>query len=127
MITDKQQERLGSARRRAPQDNLDLDVMDALAQGYGCQYGRFKADHPFTKDANEERLAPKPKAPPAPTKKTAPKKPPRPRIRNYTLVCKCCGNQFISASKGRVYCSSTCRHKASYERTKQKKEDLYHV
>jgi hypothetical protein len=105
---DKQQERLGSRKKHPPRDNLDLDVMDALAQGYGCQYGRFKADHPFTKDANEARLAPKPKTKPA-KEKPAKKKPPRPRLRKYTIVCKCCGNQFVSTSKGRVYCSPACK------------------
>lgn len=119
MTMDKQQERLGSGRKHAPRDNIDLDVIDALAQGYGCQYGRFKADHPFTKDANEERLAARsrePKKPPTP-------KPARPRFRKYTKVCKYCGNQFIATTKGRVYCDGTCRKKASSERMKQKREE----
>lgn len=119
MTMDKQLERLGSGKRTPPQDNLDLDVIDALAQGYGCQYGRFKADHPFTKDANEARLAAKKKKPAEPK----PPRPPRPRFRNYTKVCKCCGITFTATNKGRVYCSSTCRSKASNERARQKKEE----
>ena len=58
MTMDKQQERLGSTgKKEPPRDNIDLDVIDAMAMGYGCQYGRFKVDHPRTKDRNEERLA----------------------------------------------------------------------
>ena len=119
MTMDKQQERLGSGKKHAPRDNIDLDVMDALAMGYGCQYGRYKADHPLTKDANEARLAAKKKKP------AEPKPPRKQRIRftNYTKVCKCCGITFTTTSKGRVYCSSTCRGKAEYKRTKHKKEE----
>ncbi len=117
MTMDKQQERLGSGKKRAPRDNIDLDVIDALAIGYGCQYGRFKADHPLTKDANEPRLAAKKKKPAEPK----PPRPPRQRFRNYTKVCKCCGVTFTTTSKGRVYCDTTCRRKAERKRTIQKK------
>ena len=105
MTMDKQLQRLGSGNRTRPRDNLDLDVIDALAQGYGVQYGRFKADHPFTKDANEARLdaIKKGKKPPAPPRKK------RPSFKNYTLVCKTCGNKFISPNNSRSYCSATCK------------------
>lgn len=106
MTTDRQQERLGSGKKQAPRDNIDLDVMDALAMGYGVQYGRFKADHPFTKDANEERLAAMKKGNKKPP---TPKRPKRPRFENYTLVCKTCGKKFISPNRHRRYCSPTCK------------------
>lgn len=106
MTMDKQQERLGSGKKHAPRDNIDLDVIDALAMGYGVHYGEFKKDHPFTKDANEARLAAKKKKPAEPK----PPRPPRTRLKNYTKVCKGCGIQFVTTSKGRVYCSQTCKH-----------------
>lgn len=117
MTMDKQQERLGSGKKHAPRDNLDLDVIDALAMGYGVQYGRFKVDHPFTKDANEERLAAKKKTRAKTTYKT-----PAPRFRNYTLVCKYCGNKFTATNCGRKYCSNTCKGRAKMKTRKDKKE-----
>ena len=42
-------------------DNIDLDMIAADRLGYGVQYGRFKADHPFTKEANEPFLSGKKK------------------------------------------------------------------
>lgn len=117
MTMDKQQERLGSGKKHAPRDNLDLDVIDTLAMGYGVHYGEFKKDHPFTKDANEARLAAMQKTkrkPPAP-------KPRRPRIKTYTLVCKYCGNKFTSPNNSRSYCCNACRAKAKKHR-KVKKE-----
>lgn len=115
MTMDKQQERLGSGKKNAPRDNLDLDVMDALAQGYGCQYGRFKADHPLTKDANEARLA---------AKKKEPKKPPAHKpyarsVKNYTLVCKYCGNKFVAPNNSRSYCSETCKRMRKFKAKKK--------
>lgn len=118
MTTDKQQERLGSGKKQVPRDNLDLDVIDALRLGYGVQYGRFKADHPFTKDANEERLAAMKKGK---TKPSTPKKPKRPRFKNYTLVCKTCGKKFIAPNNSRSYCSPTCKRMRKFDA--KKKED----
>lgn len=121
MTMDKQQERLGSGKRTPPRDNLDLDVMDALAMGYGCQYGRFKADHPLTKDANEERLAAMQKK----RKQPAETKPPRKRreyFKKFTKVCKCCGNKFVATNSGRRYCSDLCKGRANAQNRKSTKE-----
>lgn len=103
MTMDKQQERLGSGKKRTPRDNLDLDVMDALAQGYGCHYGHFKADHPFTKDANEARLAGK-------KTKSSPR-PYTPRARFYVMTCRGCGQEFTTTVKNRRYCGDHCKKK----------------
>lgn len=122
MTTDRQRERLGSGKKNAPRDNLDLDVIDALAMGYGVHYGEFKKDHPFTKDANEARLAGKQKTE---SKKPAPPTTPGRRLKNYTLVCKYCGNKFESPNNSRSYCSPTCKRMRKFKA--MKKEDICHV
>lgn len=105
MTMDKQQERLGSGKKHAPRDNLDLDVMDALAQGYGCQYGRFKADHPLTKDANEARLSQKPKR-----QAQQPQQKTRTRPA-YVKTCPVCLKEFTATDRRKKYCSEECKKK----------------
>ena len=88
-----------------PRDNLDLDVMDALAQGYGVHYGDFKKDHPFTKDANEERLKRKPKRRPAQ---------PNPEAHTrlvHVHTCPTCLKEFTTTNKAQKYCCSECQKK----------------
>ena len=95
-------------------DNIDLDVIDADRLGYGPHYGHFKADHPYTKEANEARLIEKKK--PAPPKKM------------YELKCHTCGELFAAKSPYKRYCCSKCKslksntfYKAK-EKQKQEKE-----
>lgn len=96
MTIDKRQERLGSAGKNTPpRDNLDLDVMDAQAMGYGVRYGQFKADHPFTKAANEARLAPQPKS----------------KQKVYEFVCRGCGEKFTTTCALQRYCGEFCKAK----------------
>jgi hypothetical protein len=98
-----------------PTDNLDLDVRDALRLGYGCHYGDFKADHPYTAAANEARLAKM-------------KKKPKPRP-VYEVYCAGCGKKFTTANKRRRYCADTCkvrRDSAHYRQlAKTKKEEKH--
>lgn len=105
MTTDKQRERLGSGRKHAPRDNLDLDVIDALAMGYGCQYGRFKADHPLTKAANEDRLRKKSKR-----QQLQPQPKTRTRLA-YVKTCPTCLKEFTTTAKTRRYCCEECKKK----------------
>ena len=118
MTMDKQRERLGSAKKTAPRDNLDLDVMDALAQGYGVHYGDFKKDHPFTKDANEERLKP-------PKRQTAGTKPTTRTRLVYVNTCPTCLKEFTTTNKAQKYCC--CEHQKKRNnaawRTKNKKKE----
>ena len=44
-------------------DNLDLDVRRAQLLGYGIHYGRYKADHPNTKQYETEPPEPQDKVP----------------------------------------------------------------
>ena len=71
-------------------DNLDLDVRRAQLLGYGIHYGRYKADHPNTKQYETE--------------------PPEPQDSLKTRVCPVCGNRFkIVKQHGRKrYCSDEC-------------------
>lgn len=75
-------------------DNIDLDMIDADRLGYGVQYGRYKADHPFTKEANEQRLSGK--------KKISIKQ-------VYENTCLVCGMKFTTTNKNKLYCGSRCR------------------
>ena len=110
MAIDKQQERLGTAGKSTPlRDNLDLDVIDAQAMGYGVHYGQFKADHPFTKDANEARLAPTPKS----------------KQKVYEFTCRGCGEKFTTTIALQRYCGENCKAKknnANYRAKQGQKE-----
>jgi hypothetical protein len=75
-------------------DNIDLDMIDADRLGYGVQYGRFKADQPFTKEANEPRLSGK--------KKIQMKK-------VYAKTCPVCGMQFTTTNNKQLYCGENCK------------------
>lgn len=89
-------------RRKRPKDNLDLDVEDAERLGYGCHYGRFKADHPNTKDANEARLYPKKKQPQEQL-----------RVRTvYEKVCPVCGKKFTTTWVSKKYCDDLCKQRS---------------
>lgn len=88
-------------------DNIDLDVIDADRLGYGPHYGHFKVDHPYTKDANEERLTGK--------KEKQKEKPTEKKIRIKTLhpkTCPVCAKQFTTTNKLKKYCCPQCKSKA---------------
>lgn len=86
-------------------DNIDLDMIDADRLGYGVHYGHFKMDHPFTKDANEERLSGKQGTPS--TKQYVSIK------RVHEKTCLICGKKFTTTTKLKKYCCQKCREKAS--------------
>lgn len=89
-------------RHGIPRDNLTLDAIDA--ERAGMSYGKYKAMHPKTKDANEARLDALNKRPPR--KKTEPKQ------RNiYALRCCVCDRVFESTNKARRHCSDECKAK----------------
>jgi ribosomal protein L37AE/L43A len=90
-------------------DNIDLDMIDADRLGYGVQYGRFKADHPFTKEANEPRLAGRKQI------KECVKK-------VYVFNCPTCGEEFTTTNKNRVYCCDKCKIKKNNAFYKAKEE-----
>lgn len=75
-------------------DNIDLDMIEAEKLGYGVQYGRFKADHPFTKEKNEPYLSGKKKI----------------KIKKvYPMICCVCGMHFTTTNKSQIHCSKKCK------------------
>lgn len=84
-------------------DNIDLDVIDADRLGYGPHYGHFKVDHPYTKDANEERLGGKQHKQPAKQKISV--------KQVHEKTCPVCGKKFTTTTKLKKYCSPKCREK----------------
>ena len=94
-------DRVGSEtpRRRKPKDNLTLDAMDALAAD--MTYGKWKALHPETKEANESRLH-------QPASKREYKQTPK----VYEFICRGCGKKFTTDNKQRRYCDDRCKQKA---------------
>lgn len=83
-------------RRRRPKDNLSLDAMDALAAG--MTYGKWKALHPETKEANESRLS-----------QPAPKREYKETPKVYEYICRGCGKKFTTTTKPRRYCDDHCK------------------
>lgn len=89
-------------RHGIPRDNLTLDAMDA--ERAGMTYGKYKAMHPNTKDANEARLDELNKRPRREKREYNP--------RNvYALRCCVCDRVFESPNKQRKYCSDECKAK----------------
>ena len=97
-------------KRLIPQDNLSLDAMDALAAG--MSYGKYKAMHPNTKDANEARLA-EMNAP-----KTEPTRRYKPRT-TYLHTCAHCGRDFTATRKDTIYCSLQCKGNSNNKKWRQ--------
>lgn len=95
---------------RKPKDNLALDAMDARAAG--MTYGKWKAQHPHTKAANEARLA-------------KPKRADQPSVQKvHEGICPVCGEKFTTIVKNKKYCSDDCKAKmegAKYRARKAQK------
>lgn len=71
-------------------DNLEKDVAAALRLGYGCQYGRYKVDHPHTADHTVDLIPEEEEVDP-------PKQ------------CRHCGKEFRPDNGNQVFCSEECR------------------
>lgn len=94
-----------------PKDNLTLDAIDA--ERAGMTYGKYKAQHPNTKAANEARLTEKPKRPPQ-------------ARQTYVFYCRGCGEMFVTTSATRAYCCDECkkRTEGTRKRAKRKKQKM---
>lgn len=103
--------KLARETRCQPQDNLSMDVLDAQRLGYGCHYGHYKADHPYTQEANEDRLAVKPESPPKPRQV-------------YEFYCRGCGKKFTTTTAVRRYCSDECKAKKDGAKARAKREKM---
>ena len=87
-------------------DNLDLDVHRAQLLGYGIHYGRYKADHPNTKQYD-----------PVTTE---------PQDGSKHRVCPVCGNRFpIGKRQGcRRFCSDECYREHGRQCARQRYYEL---
>lgn len=106
MNTGRSKAYVSSRRYGTPKDNLTLDAMDA--ERAGMTYGKYKAQHPNTKEENEARL------------KELPQRTPHPR-QVYVYYCRGCGNKFISTNKKRVFCCDECKKTKENERARAKR------
>lgn len=81
-------------------DNLTRDVIRAKALGYGCHYGKYKADHPN-------------RAAEIPVKEREPER---------TKICQNCGNEFsLDGRKANTkYCCTFCYNQANAKRAFQR-------
>lgn len=79
-------------------DNIERDVIAAERIGYGCHYGRYKADHPYTRVEEPER-----KDIPDDADKR---------------VCGHCGKEFCLFPEGRSHNSKYCSRKCYYDAAK---------
>lgn len=94
MNTGRSKAYVSSRRYGTPQDNLTMDAIDA--ERAGMTYGKYKAQHPNTKDANEARLAEN-------------RKQPRQSRKVYENTCLFCGEQFTTMDARQRYCGDVCK------------------
>ena len=80
-------------------DNIDRDLREAERLGYGCHYGWYKADHPYTAEPEEEQSK-----------------------KNGTGICRCCGAMFYKGGRAKLYCSDECREKYNQQKAMRAKE-----
>lgn len=102
-------------KKRKPQDHLEYDVMRAEALGYGCHYGKYKADHPETRAEFETTTGLLPIITPAHPKN------------EQERFCLFCGRPFEVKyqTDGKVYCCDDCRQKAFIEKKAGRRSGLY--
>ena len=79
-------------------DNLARDVREAERLGYGCHYGRYKVDHPHTRDEPDEPVC---------------------ETRHKPKKCPECGESFIPDHGCQKYCSIACNNRAIRRRYRE--------
>ena len=80
-------------------DNLARDVREAERLGYGCHYGRYKVDHPYTRDEPDEPVC---------------------ETRHKPKKCPECGESFIPDHGCQKYCSIACNNRVIQRRYREK-------
>jgi hypothetical protein len=87
-------------------DHLSRDVLEAERLGYGCRYGDFKTDHPYTHYEGEDR---------------------EPEQEHGTVLknCQHCGKEFYATAQqsNKLYCSEECRIKHNNEKENQRRKN----
>lgn len=77
-------------------DNLTKDCIRARMLGYSS-YGKYKVDHPHTKEKEDESLDPQ-----------------------ETAQCYYCYGKFVPIRKGVKFCSQKCREKYRYKMSRSR-------
>ena len=85
-------------------DNITRDVMAAERLGYGCHYGRYKADHPHTKEDYEEFAAARDAKAGAGMQK----------------ACAECGSIFHAKCERNIYCCKECAKRVANRRRSER-------
>lgn len=89
--------------RKKELDNLSKDCIRARQLGYSS-YGKYKADYPHTKEAEE------------PVQEV-----------DETVQCHYCYSRFVPTRKGVRYCSQKCRERHFYIRKRSKEIQIVMV
>lgn len=84
-------------------DQLGMDALRCMQDGYGFHYGHWKADHQNTQAENEPLI----KKHEEEQRLTAEER----RIQRRMKVCPVCGELFLPSKALRVCCSKECRAK----------------
>lgn len=82
-------------------DNLAKDCIRMKKLGYGCHYGKYKADHPQP-IPHRELFA---------------------FEEEETAICPTCGKEFIPKSPRQVYCDAVCQSRRQYQKVKEARGD----
>lgn len=83
------------------EDNLTRDMREAKRLGYGVHYGKYKADHPHTKEPE----------------------PPKTDPGKIITTCPCCGEQFVQTTpRPKKYCSEYCCRVYNNRKVKERRE-----
>lgn len=78
-------------------DNLSLDMIRCKADGFGCHYGDWKANHASTKANKDDSLSAR------------------------WLICQRCGRQFKPKTRrDQKYCDMSCQREAQCEKDREK-------
>lgn len=84
-------------------DNLSLDMIQCKADGFGCNYGKWKVWQTY------------------PAREKKPEEFPE-----RWKICPQCGNYFNPSNKGRqIYCNIDCQKRAQRARDKGKYREYY--
>lgn len=84
-------------------DNLARDCIEMKRLGYGCHYGKYKADHPSPVAHREEFFFDEEE--------------------DDTAVCPTCGIRFRPIRCSQIYCGALCQSRRYYQKRKEAKGD----
>lgn len=86
--------------RKKKLDKLSLDMIQCEKDGFGVNYGRWKATQEPVKIEKVEI-------------------PKGSNICSFSKICPCCGKEFETVNKRKKFCSKDCCDRASYQRNRE--------